>query len=267
MASLLFGIFSIASTTAENPASILPLIGTWRPPTWNQPAVTAITVPAPAPDPNSGKALDPEVLVFDAILRAEHAEENRITDFPIQGSQSGAFVSDHVINLPSRLTLDIGMSDAMDSYYPGQWSSNPSKSVSAYQKLLDLKEAGQILSVTTRLKNFPSMVIESIQTSDTNRTLHGLRAIVTFRQIQIATIAAVSSTVSFNSDDQSGANPVSARPQDTQATPVGALQPNLPSPAIVAQHQVTGQTTTVPYAGSWSSNTVLGLPELPPPPG
>lgn len=89
-----------------------------------------------------------DVYVFDAVIRIDHSQQIRTTDHPVQ---SGASISDHALILPARVVMEIGMSDAMDAYAPGVWTSNPSKSVSAYQTLVALQQGRQPLTVTTRL--------------------------------------------------------------------------------------------------------------------
>ncbi len=143
---------------------------------------------------------------FDAVLRIEHTEANRITEHPVQ---NGANISDHAFELPSRLTLEIGMSDAMDSYQKGQFTQVKSRSVSAYQTLLKLKQARIPVTIVTRLKQYTNMVIEQIHAPDDNKTLYGLKCIVSFRQIITAEVSEVT---------------VSARPQVTGKTEKGAVQ-------------------------------------------
>ncbi len=143
---------------------------------------------------------------FDAVLRLEHTEGNRITEHPVQ---TGANISDHAFELPARLTLEIGMSDVMDSYQKGQFTETKSRSVSAYQTLLRLKQARLPMQIITRLKQYENMVIEQMHAGDDFKTRHGLKCIVTFRQIMTA-------KVNFKK--------VSSRPQVTGKTDKGSVQ-------------------------------------------
>jgi hypothetical protein len=138
------------------------------------------------------------IYYFDAVIRNDHTENQRITQHPVQ---SGASMCDHSFSLPSQLTLDIGMSDVMASYTPGQWGSeeddaksDPTRSVKAYQTILKWKKLGMPLTVSTRLGEYQNMIVAMITTPDDIRTLHGLRCIVTFQQILTYTLAVTYST-------------------------------------------------------------------------
>jgi hypothetical protein len=131
---------------------------------------------------------DGVIYYFDAVLRNDHTETQRITQHPVQ---SGASMTDHSFSLPSQLSLEIGMSDVMDSYTPGQWGtdqSEPTRSVKAYQTILKWKKLGMPLTISTRLGEYQNMIVAMVTTPDDIRTLHGLRCQVTFQQILTYTI-------------------------------------------------------------------------------
>lgn len=148
---------------------------------------------------------------FDAVFRTVHYPTRVITEHPIQ---TGANISDHSYQLPTRVSIEIGMSDVMDIYTPpmggGQsYSSDPSKSKSAYQTFLGLQMSGQPFSLYTRLQNYQNMVIESMPTEDDIKTRFGLRATISMRQIFTAEVSTVK---------------VSTRPQAVQTTNSGSAQ-------------------------------------------
>jgi hypothetical protein len=145
---------------------------------------------------------------FDAVIRTEHSTILRITEHPIQ---SGANKSDHAYMLPVSLTMEIGVSDAMDEIVSGQFSDNSSKSVSAYQVLKRLQRNRLPLQVMTRLELYQNMLIEHITTIDDSKTASALKAIVSFKQIVIANVTLTK---------------VSVRPQVTNKTNKGAVQPS-----------------------------------------
>jgi hypothetical protein len=125
---------------------------------------------------------------FDAIIRNDHSQAQRITQHPIQDK---ANITDHSFSLPAQLTMEIQMSDVMDSFSPGQWgsdSSDPTKSVVAYQKLVEWKNKGVPLIITTRLDTYENIVIATMSSPDDLRTLYGLKCMVTFQQIFVAII-------------------------------------------------------------------------------
>lgn len=221
--------------TAQNLLNSAPILGLftgngYRPPNWSQPQITSITVVEPAAPTEAvshnidfgtgfGPPSTPTIkqspttpasttYFFDAVMRADHSNEMRITEHPIQ---SGAAISDHAYALPSRVVLEIAMSDAMDSFVSGQYSDFATKSISAYQKLLELKDMRVPLTLTTRLNTYNNMLIEELRASDDIRTLHGLRASVRFKQIIVGTVSVT--TQSARPNVSSSSNPGTSQPQ------------------------------------------------------
>lgn len=218
----------------------------FRSPNWI--AATLISVPASSQaNPTTAQPIN---YVFDATMRIEHHRETQKTSHPVQ---TGAAISDHAYAKPSRVVLDIGMSDLMQSYIPGQWpTEGDGKSLSAYQTLVNLQLARTLLVLTTRLYSYPSMLITGIQASDTNETWQGLRAVVTFEELPLAQVGVAGGS--------STGPAVPARPQTTGSTGIGFLQTISPSASLTKLHQVpaTQQAAigSVPGDGSWSSNII-----------
>jgi hypothetical protein len=199
---------------------------------------------------------------FDAVFRVEHDAELRYTQHPVQ---TGAAICDHAYLMPSKVTLEIGMSDVMDSFVSDQYSGDASKSVAAYQKFRDIQKACLPITVTTRLYTYSNMLIAFIRTTDDRTTRFGLKAAITFAQIIPAKISATTVSV-----------PASARPQDTVESPASQKLGDPPSQAVTENNQVPRpalyETSTtgplnvgeignnVPGAGNWSSNSVNGFP-------
>ena len=260
--------------TVEN--TIASLVGPWRPPQWSGPPETTITVPpsysvAQAISPASlglGSVSDtgtaanaalggtptfavstgpqvrytPQIVyVFDGVMKLDHTQEIQLTQHPVQ---RGANISDHAFIKAAKLSLDIIMSDAMQSYTIGQWSGGSSKSVACFQTLQALATSRTPVTVTSRLKTYTNMVLVSIHAPDDNKTHHGLRATLTFEQIF---------TASVNVNDPNW----SARPDATSQF-VGGQITSTPVPAPVGQNYfVTPPPITsnqVTGAGNWSSN-------------
>lgn len=229
------------------------LTGPWRPPQWGKPAVYMITVTGNENTVTTGQsnvvgtqngtvvlsaapATATTMLVFDAVLRARHSQGLQITEHPIQ---TGANISDHAYLLPFRLTLEIGMSDAMAQYKTGMWVGASSKSVSAYQTLLKLQAARVFLTLTTRLQTYQNMLIEEITPEEDSKTIAGLRATISFKQVFTATVA---------TQDES------ARPNTTDNTQLATVQPQPTPPAITQQYAVNPPADpTVSGSGFWTS--------------
>jgi hypothetical protein len=237
--------------------------GPYRPKEWSGPAVTSITVPGTS-TPGSNAASPATVYVFDAVFEARHVRELRRTEHPIQPNAGSAATSitDHAYLLPGKVTLSIGMSDAMASYYPSNWGSAGSKSVSAYETFVTLMQSRVLVTLTTRLESYQNMLIESIQAADTHKTLRGLRATIVFSEVFLASVTATKEKLHGIVDGTSGA--VSGSPQTTDATPAGTVQTTPVPSAVTAQHNLTSSTTApafpaVPGAGNWSSGNLSSV--------
>ena len=219
-------------TYLNKPSPIVPTDqGPWRPPEWkNLPSnmEQLVYLRANIAQKIEGTDYFPASTLgyfFDAIIREDHASTLRITEHPVQ---TGANIVDHAYQIPAHLTLEIGMSDAMDSLVLGQWSSEPStyisgKSVSAYKKLKELQKSRLPLIVQTRLERYENMLIENISSPVDNSTVFGLKATITFRQIITAMVRE---------------EKVSIRPQISKETPLGTQQPTAPTASIIKSHDM-----------------------------
>lgn len=223
-----------------NIGAIQSVIGPWRPPQWNQQQLYSITVTEVVTESVSSKVvfqnqtqnINPNIrqssqtttYFFDAILRAEHDQELVHTEHPIQ---NGAAIVDHCYMKPARVTLEIGVSDCMARYAAGQFTSSGSKSISAYQTLLDIQSKRVPLTLSTRLNQYENMVIERIAAFENKETKFSLRASVTFAQIIMAELATTMV-------------PASARPDATDLTNEGTKQPLPPDPTVQNSTNLTG---------------------------
>lgn len=243
---------------------------TWRPPQWqaSTPQKVIITFPGQGAAPQYASAPGVNVTLpsvqtlyaFDAEIDIEHQQELERTQHPVQ---TGASISDHAFIKPAILRLEVGMSDAMDSYFnPSTWTGNPSKSVSAYDTMLALQYSRIPLTVTTRLRTYQNMVIDSLNPTDTVKSAHGLRARIVFGQILLANTTQPA---------------VSARPQETNSTNLGVVNQQPPTASQVSQNgvpggvvtssldgeQVSENTYNAAGAGNWSSVNTQNLSSLP----
>ena len=226
----------------------------YRPPQWsNGPAMVSITVPNAAllTDANSTANFGPITYVFDAVLELEHEQRLEKTRHPVQ---TGADISSHAYLMPATCAMFVGMSDAMDQYavaatvapalpyqYPNytQWTGAATKSVSAYQTMLNLQAARIPLMVTTRLRTYTNMVVTNISPREDFKTTTGLRMRVVFEQIFTATVSSATSLSAGNT----------ARPDAVPETGLGSVNPS----AVPSTTQTQFQQPTAAVA-----NSVLG---------
>jgi hypothetical protein len=203
----------------------------------------------------------PTTYVFDAVLELDHEQAMETTNHPVQ---TGASLTSHAYLQPATVTMSILMSDVVQQYSTGQqgsaiaqggaspstaapFSGNGSKSVAAYQTLLSLQSARQPLTVTTRLRSYQNMMITAISPREDHKTITGLRVRVTFKQI----ITGAATTAQ--------ASPVSARPDATQITGLGTVNP---SPVPASTQNQFGVTPQEPSLGPSIENglTIVNVP-------
>lgn len=159
---------------------------------------------------------------FDAYLKIDHSIKLRITDHPIQ---TGGNISDHSFMEPKELTIEIGMSDAEDDIIPFQFKGK-SRSVSAYKVLTSLQAQRLPVDIFTRLGIYKNMLVESIDVPDDYKSLNGLRATVTFREILVAEVMTVK---------------ISSRPHITNKTTKGQVEVVKPNESTLFQAFGNGQ--------------------------
>jgi len=265
--------------------------GAYRPPQWTRPAMVSITVtPTTLASTTTTDAAGnvsatinataTTTYVFDAVLGLEHDQRLEKTHHPVQ---TGADISSHAYLMPARLSLDVGMSDVMDSYAHSfanasatgasiitPWVGRASKSVSAYQTILSLQQSRQPLTVTTRLRTYTNMVILAVSPREDFRTITGLRMRVDFEQIFTASTTTTPVSARSNDTQTSGLGVVSPSPvptstqqqfQQPQAPPSTPYKLPATLPGTLGGLSGTNYLTDVPGAGSYSS--VAGQQGLP----
>jgi hypothetical protein len=216
----------VISLLSQQPSPVIST-GPWRPPQWSsQPQLWSMTFTMPGlpatsvsstdlttPDASGvGATTQPATsqtttYFFDAMLRAEHEQEAVGTKHPVQ---VGPAIVDHVYLNPARVTLEIAMSDAMDSFQSGQYSGAMSKSVAAFQAFDNLQASRAPITLATRLKQYQNMWLRLVRATDTNLTSHALKAVLYFEQIISATVVQTTT---------------SSRPNQTGATNEGTKAP------------------------------------------
>lgn len=187
-------------------------------------------------------------LFFDAIMSTNTQESLTITSHPVQ---SGANISDHAFRNPTKISMEIMMSDVMAQRVPGQFTdgsgirgvilnmagANGSKSVSAYQRLVELQRLRMPFSVKTRLGYYDNMLIESIDAPDDVNTLHGLRCTVNMTEVLVAQVAR---------------EKVSARAWNTsKGTNKGSVEPGKMTESIASQMPGGGGGTGGSQGRQW----------------
>jgi hypothetical protein len=234
----------------------------WRPPQWmgNGTAAPLPTLAITAADPTTQQQT---IYIFDGMLRAEHEQRAVPTLNPVQ---TGTAITDHIYLTPATLTVEIAMSDMMQSYVVGQFGDLPSRSVSAYQTLLSLQAAKQTVAVSTRLNTYPVMAITMVSPVEEANTRYALRCRVTFTQIIMAAVQQPTT------NGTAAANGTSALPNTTNSS-VGQTSISQPNSVLLQNNDVLNSgldlnaIPNVSNAGNWTStgngifsNNYMNLP-------
>lgn len=144
---------------------------------------------------------------FDAFLRIDHTRKLKITEHPIE---TGASIADHAFIEPLELVMEIGMSDTAASLIDGQFSEGPTRSTTAHAILVELQQNRIPMQVNTKFGVYQNMLIETIAAPEDYKTLYGLKATITLREVIVAKTKTVQ---------------ISARPQVTNSTNLGNVEP------------------------------------------
>lgn len=231
----------------------------WRPPQWSQQQQVFVSYTSSGGTQTSNAQQLPgttsvaaassgqsTTLYFDGYFSTDHYLSRRYTQLPVQNNTS---ISDHSFNLQDRVVMGVGFSDAMQSYDNGQYSS----SVDAFTQFVALKEQGKNVKLSTRLKQYGVMGIESIRAADTLETACGVKFVITFIQIIMATTNTT--------------NVQSSRPDSSQQTPTGTEQSVSVPLSIGASNSTLTNAATPPSAPNvpnpnpnWSSDPVGAQP-------
>lgn len=130
--------------------------------------------------------------VFDAYFSINHESTLAITEHPIQ---TGASISDHAYMEAQSVTFEIGMSNVMQDIQATSIKPfsgvDSSRSVNAYKILRQLQKDRIAIDAITRLGTYKNMLIETISAPDDNKTLFGLKATVTLKEIFVVNVTTV----------------------------------------------------------------------------
>lgn len=123
---------------------------------------------------------------FDAVFSVDTEHSLTVTQHPVQ---TGANISDHAFVNPIRMTMQVGVSDAMAYRVGADYGGDGgTKSVQAYRLLCKLQELRTPMQVVTRLNTYQNMLIESIDVSDDVSTLCALKATVNLVQVLVVNV-------------------------------------------------------------------------------
>jgi hypothetical protein len=188
--------------------------GAYRPPQWAGPQLWSITTTLPnqagsssdADDSSNTSTGSPTTFFFDAVQRVDHNEEVVITKHPVQ---SGAALTDHAFSLPAQVTLEVGFSDAMDSYQSGQYSGGSSKSVTAYQTFQQIKDLHLPCTLATRLAQYTNMMIVQLRAPESRENFASTMMTIRLEQIILGSVSSSTQSTRNQQTGNTNAGPLS----------------------------------------------------------
>ena len=98
---------------------------------------------------------------FDASIEESHEADVDVTEFPVE---EGADITDHLRPRPERITINGIVSNTPLTLDPRRLlPSSSGRDITAYLKLKEIKDTGQLVSIVTSLRQYANMAIKSFK--------------------------------------------------------------------------------------------------------
>jgi hypothetical protein len=134
---------------------------------------------------NASKGSAPAVIEFDATLSQTHLMQASVTRHPVE---DGSQITDHIIDQPDAISL-VGIISNTPLVFLGFLGDSPRRAEEAFQKIEEMKSAGQLVEVTTSLKNYTNMAITSVRCTRDAPKGNVIEVSVDLEEVLIATTA------------------------------------------------------------------------------
>lgn len=124
-------------------------------------------------------------IIPDVVIRERHEDEMTITDHPIG---AGAPITDHAFKNPESVYIEFGWSNSfisLNSLLGGSIFAGAGNLMDAYDRLLQLQEQAEPLSIGTGKRQYTSMLIKSLSVKTDIDTENALVVKAIFRKINI----------------------------------------------------------------------------------
>lgn len=145
----------------------------------------------------SGEAIIPDVTIAEV-----HSDEVTVTSHPVD---TGAQIADHAFRQPAVVICTFGWSDSsrlVNSLFDGSLFKGIESVKDVYDKLLRIKDARQVLKLSTGKRVYDAVIITKLMTTTTVDTENSAIIEVTFQEI----LTARARTVRLASVTQSNAS-------------------------------------------------------------
>jgi len=127
---------------------------------------------------------------IDAVVSEKHDFDLDVTEYPVE---RGADITDHVRPKPLKITLDCFVSDApFGPIASHQTRKNGTPSSDAYDRLKQLRDRPELITVVTSLRTYDSMVLSKVSFPRNSGEPVGLRFTCEFIKVLIVSDIRVS---------------------------------------------------------------------------
>lgn len=160
-----------------------------------------------------------EAIVMDATLSEGHSHTAEVTEFPVE---RGSSVTDNVRAKPVQLRVEGFVSDfplqsnIVQQLAAGAFTQRPSaelrRSQNTLDKLIQLKDKGVLITVTTGIRTYKNMVISSVEVSRDAKITQGILMTIQMREIQVVK----TQTVEIVAKEPKGENKQADGPKTTK---------------------------------------------------
>lgn len=143
-----------------------------------------------------------EAIIPDVTIAETHSDEVVVTTHPVD---TGAQIADHAYRQPASVICTFGWSDSsrlVNSLFDGSLFKGIESVKDVYDKLLRLKDARQVLKLSTGKRVYDAVIITKLMTTTTVDTENSAIIEVTFQEI----LTARARTVTLASVTQSNAS-------------------------------------------------------------
>lgn len=127
-----------------------------------------------------------EAIIPDVVISELHSDEVTVTNHPVD---TGATITDHAFRQPAVVICTFGWSDSsrlVNSLFDGSIFKGIESVKDVYDKLLRLKDARQVLKLSTAKRVYDSVLITKLMTTTTVDTENSAIIEVTFQEILTA---------------------------------------------------------------------------------
>jgi len=128
---------------------------------------------------------------LDVSIDETHTAANEITQHPIE---KGADITDHIRRQPNRLSIRGLVTD-----HPLIWMGalRNDRSIEAYEKVLEILNNAELITVVTTLRQYENMALESVEVPRNSSLGYAVEMNLSFREVLTAEVTDPAGTTDY----------------------------------------------------------------------